>query len=154
IGIISYSYRALPADQILPGIVKAGLSEVELMSNHAEVLMGAPSVGRAPGGKAPDPDAVEALRKGRMSLSASSLSSLGKKFDEAGVDIRLLCYNLSSNVTDDEIEYSFQMAKGLGVKAISCSTQIPVARRVAPFADKHKMMWGAHGHDQKERPEE
>src|ERR1700722_20604856 len=49
IGTISYSFRALPVDQILPGLLKAGISEVELMSNHAEALLGAPAVPRGPG---------------------------------------------------------------------------------------------------------
>src|SRR5262249_13047717 len=56
--------------------------------------------------------------------------------------------------TDDEIEYSFQMAKGLGARAITSSTRIAVARRVAPFAEKHRLMWGAHGHDNTKDPEE
>ena len=34
------------------------------------------------------------------------------------------------------------MAKALGVKAISSTTQVSVSKRIAPFADKHKMMFG------------
>jgi sugar phosphate isomerase/epimerase len=146
IGAISYSLRTLPTDQILPGLVKAGVGEVELMSNHAEGLLGAPAVARG--------QADDALRKWRLSASMDSFKGLRKKFDAAGVDVQFLCYNLRENTTDDEIEYSFQMAKALGVRAITCSTRIAVARRVAPFADKHKLMWGAHGHDKTEDPEE
>jgi hypothetical protein len=40
IGAISYSFRDLPATQIIPAMVKIGLSEVELMSNHVEALAG------------------------------------------------------------------------------------------------------------------
>ena len=40
----------------------------------------------------------------------------------------------------------FMMAKWLGVDAISTSTQVSMAKRIAPFADKHKMMVGFHGH--------
>ena len=52
--------------------------------------------------------------------------------------------DILSRITNDldEIEYAFTMAKALGVKAISTSTQVSVAKRVAPFADKHKMMVG------------
>ena len=70
-----------------------------------------------------------------------------KKFDTAGIQLQLLCFNMNEAITDDEIEYAFQMAKALGVKAISCSTQVTVSKRIAPFADKHKMMFGFHGHD-------
>jgi sugar phosphate isomerase/epimerase len=55
---------------------------------------------------------------------------------------------------DDEIEYAFQMAKALGVKAISSSSTVSFAKRVAPFAEKHKMMWSGHGHDNVNDPEE
>ena len=43
IGVISYSFRDLPPAQIIPSMLKIGLSEVELMSNHAEALAGAPA---------------------------------------------------------------------------------------------------------------
>ena len=55
---------------------------------------------------------------------------------------------------DDEIEYAFMMAKAVGAKAMSTSTQVSMAKRVAPFAEKHKMMIGFHGHDQTDRPDE
>ena len=77
-----------------------------------------------------------------------------KKFDAAGIDIALLCYNMNEKTSDDEIEYAFQMAKALGVKAISTSTQITVAKRIAPFADQHQMMVGFHGHDNTRNPNE
>ena len=147
IGLISYSFRTLPADRILEATLDAGLSEIELMSNHAEALMGAPATGRGPEGQ-------EALAKWRASAPLDNFKQLRKKFDDAGVNIQILCYNLRKGVADDEIEYSFQMAKALGVRAISSTAQMATARRVAPFADKHKLMWGAHGHDRTDDPEE
>ena len=65
---------------------------------------------------------------------------------DAGVDVQILCYNMNVNTKDDEIDYAFQMARDLGVRAMSCSTTVAVAKRVAPFADKYKIMWGGHGH--------
>jgi sugar phosphate isomerase/epimerase len=153
IGTISYSFRTLPADQILGAILKAGLSEVELMSNHAEALVGAPTVQRTAAGRA-DPEGQAALQKWRATVSMDKYKDLRKTFDAAGVDIQLLCYNLAKGCTDDEIEYSFQMAKALGARAISSTAQISTAKRVGPFADKHKMMWGGHGHDRVDEPEE
>jgi sugar phosphate isomerase/epimerase len=79
---------------------------------------------------------------------------LRKTFNDAGVTIRLLCYNLAKTAKDSEIEYSFQMAKALGVRAVSSTAQLATAKRVAPFADKHKLMWGGHNHDRVEDPEE
>lgn len=154
VGIITYSFRAISTNELLPAILKAGVGEIELMSNHAEALVGAPAVQRGPAGAPGNPSAGDALRKWRMGVSMDVYKDLRKKFDAAGVETQLLCFNLNDSNTDDEIEYSFQMAKALGVNAITCSTKIPVARRVAPFADKHKIMWGAHGHDRTEDPDE
>ena len=54
---------------------------------------------------------------------------------------------MNDRMKDEDIEYGFQMAKGLGVKAISTSTTLTMAKRIAPIADTHKMMVGYHGHD-------
>jgi sugar phosphate isomerase/epimerase len=48
---------------------------------------------------------------------------------------------------DEDIEYGFQMAKGLGVKGITTSTTLTMAKRIAPIADTHKLLVGYHGHD-------
>src|SRR5262245_38222069 len=187
IGAITYSFRSIPdVDQILKAYVDIGLSECELMSNHAESVAGAPAPagrggpGRGPGGPggqakkggegkkggggggAPQrvarPPMTEEqitaarernkeMRDWRKSVSMDKYKALGKKFRDAGVDIRVLCFNMNEAITDDEIEYAFQMAKALGAKAISSTTQVTVSKRVGPFADKHKMMIGYHGHD-------
>jgi sugar phosphate isomerase/epimerase len=89
----------------------------------------------------------EDVRKWRLSVSMDKFKEVRSKFDTAGIDLQLLCFNMNEAITDDEIEYAFQMAKALRVNAISCSTQVTVAKRIAPFADKHKMMFGFHGHD-------
>lgn len=72
---------------------------------------------------------------------------LRKQFDDAGIELALLCYNMNGNISDDEIDYAFRMAQALGVKAISSSSTVTIAKRVAPFADRYKLTWGGHGHD-------
>jgi sugar phosphate isomerase/epimerase len=89
----------------------------------------------------------EDFRKWRLSVSMDKFKDVRKKFDTAGIDIKLLCFNMSEAITDEEIDYGFQMAKAVGASAISTSTQVSVSKRIAPFADKHKMMVGFHGHD-------
>ena len=213
IGAITYSFRSIPsADEIIKAYVSIGLGEMELMSNHAEMLAGAPipappaGRGRGPGappppqppaaptppspgsatasGAAPAPptppaapaappagrqgggrraltpeeqaeaDArAETLRKWRMSATEATFAPVKKKIADAGIDLRILCYNMNVRTTkDDEIEYGFMMAKALGVKVISTSTQVSMAKRTAPFADKHKIRLAFHGHDQPHRP--
>jgi sugar phosphate isomerase/epimerase len=199
IGAITYSFRNMPnPEDIIKAYVAIGLGEMELMSNHAESLAGAPSgraggpggtgggpggaPGAAPAGQASAPPAagggqgrargggrapltpeqqaareaaMKALHDWRMAASESTFTPVRQKIDEAGIDLRLLCYNMNVNNTkDDEIEYAFMMAKWLGVKAISTSTQVSMAKRIAPFADKHRMMVGFHGHANLTDPDE
>ena len=174
IGAITYSFGQMPAGEIIPAMVNIGLSEVELMSNHCEALAGAPPLPvfprpaggpPAPGQKGGRPQltpeqrtamqqANEDLKKWRTSTSPSVFKGVKKQFNDAGIDVRILCFNQRMNATDDEIEYAFQMAKALEVKAISSSSTVSFAKRVAPFADKHKMIWAGHGHDNVNDPEE
>jgi sugar phosphate isomerase/epimerase len=212
LGVITYSFNGLQPNEIIPAMVKIGLSNCELMSNHAESLAGMPAVGRggfggggagrgqaagpqtlgadgllprcenmqmvvdpAPAGDAagnrgggggggfgrgpmtPDQQAaMQAAQKAaadwRSSATTATWKAVRKQFDDAGINLRILCYNMGANITDDDIDYAFRMARDLGVQAISSTSTVPVAKRVAPFADKYKIMWGGHGHDEVEDP--
>jgi sugar phosphate isomerase/epimerase len=168
IGAITYSFRSMPnPEDIIKAMAQIGLGEVELMSGDAEKLAGIPPLpnfGRGGGGRgtplSPEQQAqMEAARAAqrawRMSRTADSFTIARKKFNDAGIDVRLLTYNMNVvNTKDDEIEYAFTMAKGLGVDAITTSTQVSMAKRVAPFAAKHRLHVGFHGHDQVDRPDE
>ena len=119
---------------------------------NANRLAGAAPAGRGGGGRGPavpTPE-QEAARKAiadwKMAASASTWKGVKKKFNDAGVDVQILCYNMNLNTKDEEMEYAFQMARDLGVRAMSCSTTLTVAKRVVPFADKYKIMWAGHGH--------
>ena len=70
------------------------------------------------------------------------------------VDLRLLCFNMNETITDEELDYVFRMAKALGAKGVTTSTQITVAKRVAPIAESHRMPIGFHGHDNVADPNE
>ena len=149
IGAISYSFRDLPVNAIIPAMVKIGLGEVELMSNHAEALAGAPS-----GFPRGDAAGQQALKQWRAAVRPKTFAEVRKQFTDAGIDVRILCYNVGTNATDEEIDYSFRMARALGARAISSSSRLSVAKRVAPFAEKYALPWGAHGHDNVNDPEE
>jgi sugar phosphate isomerase/epimerase len=173
IGSITYSFRSIPnAEEIIKAYVTIGLSEAEVMSQHVEQLAGAPAGGNPFGGgrgrgrgeMTPEQreEAQKAARarqeemhKWRSSASMDSFKAVRKKFNDAGIDLRLLTFNMNvENTKDDEIDYAFQMAKALGVRGITTSTQVSMAKRTAPFADKYKIMLGFHGHDQVDRPDE
>jgi sugar phosphate isomerase/epimerase len=153
IGAITYSYRSIPnAEAILKTMADEGFSEVELMSNHAEALAGSPPEERH--GES-DRGPSDELRAWRKTVSMDRFKNVRKRFNAAGIDLHLLTYNMNvMTTTDEEIEYGFQMAKALGVKAITTSTQVSMAKRVAPLAEKHRMIVGFHGHDHVDRPDE
>ena len=103
--------------------------------------------GRPRGPLTPEQEAAQKkIADWRMAANAATWKGVKKQFNDAGVDVQILCYNMNLNTKDDEIDYAFQMARDLGVRAMSCSTTVAVAKRVAPFADKYKIMWGGHGH--------
>lgn len=168
IGAITYSFNRLASpdpEAIVRAYPEIGLGEAELMSNHCEALAGAPQVpmffrpgggGQRPGGGRPQltPEqqaerkaAMEKLAEWRKGTGPSTWKGVLKKFNDAGVDVQLLCYNMQDSMKDQDIAYGFEMAKALGVKAMTTSTTLTMAKRIAPVADKYKMMVGYHGHD-------
>ncbi len=145
IGAITYSFNTLASpdpEAIIRAYGEIGLGEAELMSNHCEALAGAP--GHDAG--------QEKMSDWRASTTPATWKAVTKKFNDAGVDVALLCYNMHDSMSDNDIEYGFAMANGLGVKAITTSTTLTMAKRIAPVADKHKMMVGYHGHDATDDP--
>ncbi|MDQ1469959.1 MAG: hypothetical protein QOJ99_1439 [Bryobacterales bacterium] len=169
IGVISYSFRqGVPATDLVSILTRLGISSVEIMSNHAEALAGAPATpgfggGRGRGQITPEQQAAAQaaqqaaraeLDKFRAGVSMDAYKGVRKQFDDAGIDLRILCYNLNGNVKDEEIDYCFRMAQALGVRSISSSSTVTIARRVATFADQYKMLWGGHGHDAVNDPEQ
>jgi sugar phosphate isomerase/epimerase len=143
LGAITYSFRAIPdANAIVKAMASMGLGEAELMANHAEALAGAPG-------------AREEIDAWRRSTSPETWKRVRGVFDAAGISLRLLTYNMNVKTTSDEaIDYGFAMAKGLGVDAITTSTQVSMAKRVAPFADKHRIPVAYHGHANLTDPDE
>jgi len=97
-------------------------------------------------------DAQKKLTDWRAAATAATWKAVTKKFNDAGIQVAVLCYNMSDSMKDDDIEFGFKMAEGLGVKYISTSTTLTMAKRIAPIADKHKLMVGYHGHDQTNDP--
>lgn len=152
IGTQTYSYRTLPFTGRFryPVVIKAmtenGLAECELFSPHVQPASTA---------KSDTPQTVRAeLRKWRMEVPLDHFRNVRKEFDAAGITIH--AYNLSfrDDFTDAEIDRGFEHAKALGVSIITASTTLPVAKRVAPFAEKHKIQVAMHNHANLKDPNE
>jgi sugar phosphate isomerase/epimerase len=108
------------------------------------------------GNPAPDP-AIRArgeeLRKWRASASMEKFKELRKMYNDAGVKIDLVKFGLGPNMSDDEVDYCFQVAKAVGARGITCEPPVSETRRLGQFAEKHKVMIGYHGHSNVSSPE-
>ena len=149
VGAQSYSFRDRSLDEAIAAMVEIGIGHCELYSGHVEPNM------RSQGGRRGGPEAEARrakLREWRLSTPLAEFQAVRKKFDEAGVV--LAAYNLSfrDDFSDDEIERGFEMAKALGVDLMTASSTLTAAKRVAPFADKHRIMVAMHGHSDLEDP--
>lgn len=165
LGVQSYSFRDLPLEAAIQAMAADGLGDCELFSPHIEGghTDAAPMrLFQRKGRPASDAKREarrkqmaldrEELRKWRLSVPLDYFDGVRKKFNAAGIN--LYAYNLSFNDTfsDEEIDRGFEMAKALGVGIITASTTLPVAKRVVPFAEKHKMMVAMHGHSDLKDP--
>jgi len=160
LGVQTYSFRdiaksAEQLDVVVKAIADCGLSECELFAPQIEPQFGGGR--RGGGGAAPSPEAQKAredLRAWRLETPLDHFRDLKKKFDAAGVSIYAFNYSFNKSFTDEEIDRGFDIAKALGAGIITASTTLDVARRVAPFADKHEMVVAMHGHSNLKDPNE
>ena len=156
LGVQSYSFRDLPIDQAIHAMVTDGLGDCELFSPHIEEggVAALDSIFHPPGGKEltheQTASALKAyndkIRQWRLTVPLDYFTGVRKKFNDAGIQLYAYNLTLDEGATDEEIDRSFEMAKALGVGIITSSTTLPVARRMAPFADKHKTIVAFHGH--------
>jgi len=156
----NFGGRSAPVDEIIDKCVQLGVSGVELRTQPVEAFLGLPAevvAAAAPAGgrNAPPPTpeqdaarkaAVEQLRKWRVSVPMDKVKAVRKKFEDAGVLIEIVKVDGIFNMTDDVLDYQFQLAKNLGARAISTEIAHDGPQRLGKFADKHQLMVGYHGH--------
>ncbi len=138
IGAQSYSFRDRPLDAAIQAYLTVGLSECELYQGHIE----------------PDHLSREALRKWRLTVPMSRFHEVRRKFDKAGVLLYAYNYSFRKDFTHPEMERGFLMARALGVKYITASSNVSVAHQVDLLAQKYKIVVGFHNHDDTADPDE
>jgi sugar phosphate isomerase/epimerase len=149
VGCITYSYRggADTAEYTLDCLLKNGLSETELMDGPIRSFAGIPGrAGRGrKGGKGNDsPPPIDADRPKVREAQLIKCEQLRKLYNDAGVNIHI--HKVPFGPTDDDIDFNFQIAKALGCKAITTERNDQLAKRLAPFAEKHKIWVAFHNH--------
>jgi sugar phosphate isomerase/epimerase len=163
LGAQTYSFRDLkrPAgasdsvDILIGAMKEAGVSDCELWAPQVEPEF--PTGARGRRGDPPSPEALSArdnIRKWRLETPLDHFRGVKKKFDAAGITIHGYNYSPNASYTDAEIDRGFDMAKALGAPLITASTTLDVAKRIAPFAERHKMVVAMHGHSNLTDPNE
>jgi hypothetical protein len=158
IGTITYSFRGVEntAEGTLKALLACGLSEVELMSGPVDdyVGLGGGARGGRRGGKGKAAEKSEQPkedpRQKRLAVPMSKYEALRKMYNDAGVNIHIVKYDRigAPGMTDEEVDNCFQAAQVLGATGITCELSEAVAKRLGPFADKHKIWIGFHNHTQ------
>jgi sugar phosphate isomerase/epimerase len=160
IGAITYSYRGgiSTAEYTLDCLLKDGLSETELMDGPIRAFAGITSGGGGrgrrgdapPGGAAAQPaQPADADRAKLRETQLAKCAQIRKMYNDAGVNIHI--HKFPFGPTDDDINFNFEVAKALGCKAITAERDSKnneaLAKRLAPFADKHGIWVAFHNHD-------
>lgn len=157
------------AEDLLKRIVEVGYSGVELRAQPVEHYMGSPIVraaaeaasaggGRGRGGR-PSPEEqrrqAEEARRWRLSAPTSRIAEVRRMYEDAGVLIEILKIDGLYDLSDDELDYFFQMARDLGARAISAEIpdDLEQTRRIGTFADKYRI-WAAYHHHGQAGPAE
>jgi len=126
IGCITYSYRGgdvgNTAEDTLKALIQDGLSEVELMGGPIQAYTGG----------------------GDKSAQLAKCQALRKMYNGAGVNIHI--HKIGFGQSDEEIDFNFQVAKALGCVGITTERSEALAKKLAPFADKHKIWVAFHNH--------
>ena len=144
LGVMTYSYRALPRvperehiDSSIEALMSNGARDIELFEAELQ-----------------PPRNTEGLDKWRMATSLDRLAGMRKKLAAANIINHAYTVNYSAVLTDADLDATFAQAKALGVNVIASSTQVSMAKRLAPLADKHRIYVAFHGHSNAKDPNE
>jgi sugar phosphate isomerase/epimerase len=158
LGVQTYSFRELPrpagsdlVEPLIKAMTECGLTDCELWAPQIEPPS---SLGRG----RPSPEealkAREELRRWRLTTPLDHFQAIGRKFKSAGITVYAYNYSPNANFTDDEIDRGFEITKALGAEIITASATLEAARRMVPFAERHRMVVAMHNHSNVKDPNE
>src|SRR5262249_49915883 len=127
------------AEDTLKALIEDGLSEVELMDGPIRSYAGIAGGGRR--GAATQPaQPTDEQRQAQLAKCAE----VRKMYNDAGVNIHL--HKNPFGQSDGAIDFNCEGARALGCTAIPLERSEPMARRLAPFAERHKIWVAFHNH--------
>src|SRR5262249_13387057 len=86
----------------------------------------------------------DADRSKQREAQLAKCVELRKLYNDAGVNIHIP--KLPFGQTDNDVDFNFEIARALGCKAITTERNDQQIKRLAPFADKHKIWVAFHNH--------
>ena len=145
LGAQTYSFRDLPrppggdmTEVMIQALTASGIRECELWSPMIEPA------------KLPR----EELRRWRVETPIDHFTAIRRKFNDANITMRAFNYSFNDSFTEPEIDRGFAIARALGSEWITASSTLSSAKRVVPFAEKHKMVVAMHNHSNVKDPNE
>jgi hypothetical protein len=164
VGVSTSSFRALPrvagrdnVDDVLHALRAVRATHIELAL--ADVEPAPPSTAPFMGGTPAYPQRVvltpeqvaatnaaarDALRVWRTQSAAGSSVQVQRKLSAAGLTVHACCLAYDASFSDDEIDATFRQVKALGATTVSSPLTLVTARRLVPFAERHKVSIAIH----------
>jgi sugar phosphate isomerase/epimerase len=139
IGAQSYSFRDMPVEDAVKGYKEIGLGYAELWQGHLE------------------PKGVKEPERLAWMVSPDSLArarEVKKLFADAGVEIFAFNCSFKKSWNEQQIEAGIKLARELGTKIITASSQVSAAPRIQPLAKKHSVIVAMHNHANLKDPDE
>lgn len=163
-GLITGSLNPLPEapagrdviDTVIEGCLAVGAANIELVNLLEPRLVGAVNFGHPPNPMTPEYEKSRAaVREWRLKTPLSVFHEIRKKFDDAGLNLFSYVMTFDLDFTDEEMDAVFKQMQALKVACFCTNqSQVDVAPRLAPFAEKYKIKPAWHPHAMVNDPNE
>jgi sugar phosphate isomerase/epimerase len=130
LGAQSYSFRDRPLADAIAGMQKLGLRSCELWQSHVE----------------PKNVPRDELRRWRETGSLDIFHKVRDQFATASITLSAYNISIKDDFSDAELERAFDMTRALGAPLITSSSNIATVARIAPAAERRKMVVAMHNH--------
>jgi len=79
------------------------------------------------------------VREWRTSVSLTPLDAVRTSYEQQGITIASVEWSGLADLSDEELDYCFAVAKRLGASTLSTPLVVGLPRRLTPFAERHAM---------------
>jgi sugar phosphate isomerase/epimerase len=152
IGCSTYTFAPAHLDQAVRSIADAGFTSSELHPSQIEpsfVMQPTfPTASFRVDRQSERNFARASLRQWRLGVPLEHFAATGQRFRDAGIKLVAYNANYGGDVTDAEIDRSFEMTKALGTDLITAVGPVRTLRRLDPFARSHKMAVAFHNEEE------